>query len=308
MVMIASIGLAISQPFILNSVGLVAGKWFPESERAIANSIGILSSHIGMCAGFIITPVVIENGMSIKEMIILYGAIGAMVTFLFLIFAKEKPKTPPCPADQEFRSSFVEGLQGAWKKKNFRYSLIIFFCLLGIFNTFLTLIEPILKQLSNNNVNAMQVGILGVLILSIAILGSLGIGYLSNKDRLHRRKPFLVISNVIGAIGFASFLIAGDFSGMVVASLLYGFFTIGSGPLVLTFAAESAYPTSEVTSEGLLLFAGNLAGVIFLGGTALIHVDHSLLMISMVVITVFYNILIFLSKETKSSLQNVIKQ
>lgn len=307
MIVIATVGFAIAQPFISNSVGLVVGRWFPESERATANSIGTLSGNIGMCAGMILTPVVLESGLSIKGMLLLYGVIGACVAFLFVVFARERPKTPPCPLEQAFRLNFVEGLKGALVNKNFRYSLLIFFCLLGIFIAFLTLIEPIVKQLSNNGVNVIQVGILGLLILVAAVIGSVVICIISDKDKRHRRKPFMIISNVIGTLGFAALLFVGDFSGMVTALLVYGFFTAGSGPLILTFAAESAYPTSEATSEGLLLFAGNLAGAIFLGAAALLHIDHRLLVMSMVAIMIICIILIFLSKETKSSLHDATK-
>lgn len=307
MVMVATVGFAIAQPFILNSPGLVAGKWFPESERATANSIGLLSSYIGMCIGLLLTPILIEVGASIKEILLAYGAVGAIVAALFVIFVKEKPQTPPCPEDEAFRSDFVAGLKGAWKRKNFRYSLMIFFCMFGIFNTFFTLIEPILKQLSNNSVDATQVGIIGVLILGVATIGSFVICFISDKDKLHRRRPYMIIANIIGVMGLAAFIFAGDFSGMVVAAALYGFFIVGGAPLVLTFAAESAYPTSEGTSEGLLMFSGNVAGVLFLGGASVFHGNHNLLMVSMVAITIVYIILIFLSKETKLEKQNAIE-
>ncbi len=305
MVMIATVGFAIAQPFILNSPGLVAGKWFPESERATANSVGLLSSYIGMCVGLLLTPVVIAAGMSIKGMLMLYGAVGAVAALLFVIFVKEKPQTPPCPEEQAFRSDFAEGLKGAWRKKNFRYSIMIFFCMFGIFNTFFTLIEPILKQLSHNRVDATQVGIIGVLILGVAIFGSFITCLISDKDRLHRRKPYMIVGNIIGAVGLAAFIFAEAFPGMVAAAVLYGFFIVGGAPLVLTFAAESAYPTSEGTSEGLLMFSGNVAGVIFLGGASLFHGNHRLLMISIVAITVLYIGLMFLSRETKLESQTV---
>ena len=42
LVLVMTVGFAIAQPFLLNSPGLVAGKWFPERERATANSVGLL--------------------------------------------------------------------------------------------------------------------------------------------------------------------------------------------------------------------------------------------------------------------------
>ena len=41
-VVATTVGFAVAQPFILNAPGLVAGKWFPENERATANSVGML--------------------------------------------------------------------------------------------------------------------------------------------------------------------------------------------------------------------------------------------------------------------------
>lgn len=303
MVLVATIGFAIAQPFLLNSPGLVAGRWFPESERATANSVGLLSSYIGMCVGLLLTPVIIGQGMSIKGMLMVYGVIGAIIALLFLIFVKDKPEHPPCSEEEAFRSDFGEGLKGAWKKKNFRYSLFIFFCTFGIFNTFFTLIEPILKDLSGNGIDATQVGIIGVLILGVATVGSFVLGMISDKDKLHRRKPYMLIVNIIGGIGFAAFIVAEHFPMMVAAAVIYGFFVVGGAPLILTFAAESAYPTSEGTSEGLLMFSGNVAGVIFLGGAALIQSNHRLLMAVLTVITVIYIILMVLAKETKLEAQ-----
>ena len=91
MVLIVTIGFAIAQPFLLNSPGLVAGKWFPEGERATANSVGLLCSYLGMCVGLLLTPVMLEGGMSIKGMLMVYGIVGAVSAVLFLVFVKEKP-------------------------------------------------------------------------------------------------------------------------------------------------------------------------------------------------------------------------
>ncbi|HQH57154.1 MAG TPA: MFS transporter, partial [Candidatus Marinimicrobia bacterium] len=41
-VLIAQIGLAIGQPFILNSITKVAARWFPIAERATASGLGSL--------------------------------------------------------------------------------------------------------------------------------------------------------------------------------------------------------------------------------------------------------------------------
>ena len=303
LVLIITFGFAIAQPFLLNSPGLVAGKWFPEKERATANSVGLLCSYLGMCVGLLLTPVLLESGMTIKEMLLTYGIIGAVAAVLFLIFVKEKPPTPPCPEEQAMRSDFKEGIKFALKKKNFILALLIFFCMFGIFNTFFTMIEPILRTLTNEGVDATQVGIIGVIILGIGIVGSLILSLISDKDKHHRRLPYMIAVSIIGCIGLALFLVLKGFSGMAVAAALYGFFIVGGAPLTLTFAAESCYPTSEGTSEGLLMFAGNVAGVIFLGASSLFGTNHHMLMAALIAVTIIYIILMFFAKEVKLAKQ-----
>lgn len=298
-VVIASVGFAVAQPFLLNSPGLVAGRWFPENERATANSVPLLCSYLGMCIGLLLTPVLLGAGLTIKSMLLLYGAVGAVTAAAFLILVKEKPPTPPCSEEEAARDDFGAGMRGAMKKRDFVLALAIFFCMFGIFNTFFTMIEPILRQLSGEAVDATQVGVIGVVILVTGVVGSLVISMISDKDKRRRRLPYAIAANIIGAVGLSLFIFARGFGLMLAAAVLYGCFIVGAAPLILTFAAEAAYPTSEGTSEGLLMWAGNVAGVVFLGGASLFGGNHRLLMIVMVAVTIAYLIPMFLAKETK---------
>lgn len=297
-VLVATVGFAVAQPFLLNSPGLVAGKWFPENERATANSVGLLCSYVGMCLGLLLTPVMLDAGMTIKGMLTAYGILGVVTAVLFVAFVKEKPPTPPCAEEDAVRDDFKSGIKGAMKKKDFVLALIVFFCMFGVFNTFFTMIEPILRELSGDAVDSTQVGILGVVILVSGIIGSVIISMVSDKDRLQRRLSYAIGANVIGTVGLVVFIFAGNFTMMLIASLLYGIFIVGAAPLTLTFAAEASFPTSEGTSEGLLMWAGNVAGVIFLGAASLFG-SNKAVMIALVAVTVLYLIPMFMAKETK---------
>lgn len=252
-VLVATVGFAVAQPFLLNSPGLVAGKWFPENERATANSVGLLCSYVGMCLGLLLTPVMLDAGMTIKGMLTAYGVLGVVTAVLFVAFVKEKPPTPPCAEEDAVRGDAVDST---------------------------------------------QVGILGVVILVSGIIGSVIISMVSDKDRLQRRLPYAIGANVIGTVGLVVFIFAGNFTMMLIASLLYGIFIVGAAPLTLTFAAEASFPTSEGTSEGLLMWAGNVAGVIFLGAASLFG-SNKAVMIALVAVTVLYLIPMFMAKETK---------
>lgn len=302
MVLVITFGFAIAQPFILNAPGLVAGKWFPEKERATANGVGLLANFLGIAAGLMISPMLLESGMSIKGMLMVYGVIAFLSAVLFLVFAREKPPTPPCTDDEALRVDFKEGLKTAFKRKDFLLSVAMFFCMLGVFNTFFTMIEPIISSMTKGTVDSTQAGIIGVIVLVTGVLGSFVLSVISDKDKLHRRLPYMIVVNIIGTSGLILFMVFAGFKGMVIAALIYGFFVVGSAPLILTFAAEAAYPTSEGTSEGLLMFSGNVAGVIMLGAASFLGGNHMVLMAGLAAVSVISIVLMFMSKEIK--LQN----
>lgn len=299
MLIVMTIGFSIAQPFILNAPGLVAGRWFPEDERATANSGGLLANYVGMSIAFLLSPILLEKGIEIKAIMLIYGIAAAFSAVLFLIFAREAPPTPPCEEELAVRVDFKEGFVTAWKKKNFLFCVLIFFIMLGIFNAFFTLIEPIMTDMSGGAIDSTQSGIIGVAILLVGVVGSVVISLFSDKDKLHRRLPYLVGANIIGTIGFALFIFMNGFGGMMAAGLIYGFFTIGSAPVLITLAAEEAYPTSEGTSEGLMMWMGNIGGVIFLGITSLMGNNHLAMLIMMAVLSALVVICMAVMKETK---------
>ncbi|MEA4966040.1 MAG: MFS transporter [Oscillospiraceae bacterium] len=301
-VIVTTLGFAVAQPFILNAPGLVAGKWFPENERATANGAGLLANYLGMAVGLLLTPVLLQNGMDVKAILLVYGGCAAVSAVLFLAFAREHPPTPPCSVEAAVRANFKEGFRTALQKKNFMGCVLIFFCLLGVFNTFFTMIEPILGSMTGGTVDATGAGIVGVVILVTGIVGSLAVSVLSDRDKRRARLPYLIGCNIIGLVGFALFILLHSFAGMVAAGAVYGLFTIGSAPVLLTFAAEEAYPTSEGTSEGLLMLAGNIGGVVLLGLASLFRGNHLALLIFMAVLSAACVVRMLFAKETK--LQN----
>lgn len=298
-VLVMTVGFAIAQPFILNAPGLVAGKWFPENERATANGVGLLANYLGMGIGLLLTPLLLDGSMGIRTILLIYGIAALSGAILFLVLAKEKPPTPPCAEEDAHRASFGEGFRIALKRKNFLITLVVFFFMLGVFNTFFTMIEPIISSMTGGKVDPTGAGIVGVGILIAGIAGSLIIAAFSDRDKRHRRLPYMIICNIAGVVGFALFMLLNGFPGMLAAGLLYGFFTIGSAPVVLTFAAEAAYPASEGTSEGFLMFAGNVGGVVLLGISSLFGANHLNIMILMTAISALCIGLMFLAKETK---------
>jgi len=97
MVLMAQIGIAIGQPFLLNSITKLSALWFPMEERATAAGLGTLAMYIGILAGMVVTPVLFtSNGL--VGMMNVYGIGAAVIALIFLIFSRNAPPTPPCEA------------------------------------------------------------------------------------------------------------------------------------------------------------------------------------------------------------------
>jgi hypothetical protein len=52
----------------------------------------------------------------------------------------------------------------------------------------------------------------------------------------------------------------------LAASFVLGFFIMSAGPLGFQYAAEVSHPAPESTSQGMLLWVGQVTGLIFVAG------------------------------------------
>jgi len=98
-VIVAQIGLAVGQPFIINAATKVASNWFPISERATAVGIATLAQFLGIIGVMIATPMLITQATDgvyqLSGMLMTYGIISVVGAILFLVFMREKPPHPP---------------------------------------------------------------------------------------------------------------------------------------------------------------------------------------------------------------------
>jgi len=260
LVLIAQIGIAIGQPFILNAVTTVAARWFPREERATATGLGSLAIYLGILVGLALTPyLAIRSGIS--GVLISYGILSILATLMFFLFIRERPPSPPCPPDQEGRSLALDGLSKMIRQRDFILLLVIFFVGLGAFNAITTWIEEVLNP---RGFTITQAGNAGGAMIFGGILGALVLPLLS--DRYSRRVPFL-ISAVLGAtVGLVGVTYAVTYPLLLISSFIFGFFLLSAGPIGFQYGAEITYPAPEGTSNGLLLLMGQISGIIFILG------------------------------------------
>jgi sugar phosphate permease len=260
LVLIAQVGIAVGQPFVLNSVTKVSARWFPLRERAMSSGFGSLSAYLGILVALVLTPFLVLNG-GMEKMLTLYGVGALIAAVAFIALAREHPPTPPGPPEQEERALMFDGLKLALKKRDFLLLMLIFFIGLGVFNAVTTWIEDILRP---RGFSMVQAGYAGGLMIAGGVIGALILPTLS--DHYRRRVPFIVIA-LAGAIpGLVGVTYATSGAVLMLSAFTLGFFLLSSGPIVFQYGAEIARPTPEGTSNGLLLLMGQVSGIAFIFG------------------------------------------
>ncbi|MFA6743311.1 MAG: MFS transporter [Candidatus Neomarinimicrobiota bacterium] len=259
-VLVAQIGVAIGQPFILNAVTKVAARWFPIQERATASGLGSLAMYLGIVIGLVLTPyLTIRSG--IAGMLVIYGFVSVVAALVFFGLVRERPPTPPCLPGQEERALMFDGLKQTLRKRDFLLLMLIFFIGLGVFNGVTTWIENIMRP---RGFSITQAGLTGGLMIIGGIVGAIIVPTLS--DRMRRRVPFIILALAGATLGFVGVTYALSYWLLLTSAFVMGFFLLSAGPLGFQYGAEIAYPTPEGTSNGLLLLMGQISGIIFIFG------------------------------------------
>jgi sugar phosphate permease len=259
-VLIAQIGIAIGQPFILNAVTTVAARWFPVRERATAAGLGSLAMYLGILVALVLTPYLTIQSQ-IPGMLLTYGIVSMIAVVVFFALMKERPPTAPCRPDQEERSLVFDGLKESLRIKDFILLLIVFFVGLGVFNAVTTWIEDIVRPRGFSIVQAGNIG--GLMILG-GIIGAVVIPLLS--DHYRKRTPYLKLAMIGAILGLVGITFASDYWLLLVSAFVFGFFLLSAGPVGFQYGAEITHPTPEGTSNGLLLLMGQISGIVFILG------------------------------------------
>jgi MFS family permease len=311
MVMAGQVMLAIAQPFIINSPTAVAARWFPVKERAMATGLATLAQYIGILIAMVVTPMLIvsspaspDYGNGIGSMLKIYCIITVVASVTGWILLREKPQIPVSDENPE-SISFFAGLKHIFSLRDMWIMILLFTIGLGIFNAVNSMVDSIAKYIGVDDSN----GLIGGLMLIGGIIGAIILPILS--DLYKKRKLFLVICVVgmipgIAGITFAPILTGGQgvhpeaaHTMALVSSFILGFFVMSAGPIGFQYAAEISAPAPESTSQGLMLWVGQLSGIIMVTGMSMNN--KSLLpvfMISFVILIAIAAIMVSFIKES----------
>ncbi|MHC1740399.1 MAG: MFS transporter [Anaerolineaceae bacterium] len=292
-VLLSTIGIAIAQPFLLNAWTTVPAKWFNLEFRATAVGLVTLANLVGTALGMVLTPILIES-MPIPQVQLIYGVVTAFSAVIFIIFVRETPPTPPCPAGMEVRALMLDGLKNALKNKLFWYYLIVAFIGMGLFTGVTTWVEPIIRPRGFTPTDA---GTLGALMLIGGVIGAVVIPPFS--DQTHKRKIFLLLGVLASIPGLVGLTFSPSIWVLYISAFTMGFFITCISPIGMQYAAEITQPTPEGTSNGLIQLFGQASVVFVYLMEATKAKDGSftpalLIMVGMLLVSAFF---VFLLKD-----------
>ncbi|MHA1407018.1 MAG: MFS transporter [Candidatus Heimdallarchaeaceae archaeon] len=262
-ILIFQIGCAIGQPFVLNSFTKLATNWFPEKEKTLASGLGTMSLLLGVMIAMLVSPMLFGLGMA--TMLYVYGGITLFFTVLYLILVKDKPPTPANAYGDKTKVFETKGTLDLFKKRDFNILFILILIGLGVFNAISTGIDLLFYDLRNVPpalTHDDAVGLIGGIMIVGGIIGAIVLSTLSDKFR--KRRIFLILAVLSSTIISLLYFFIHDFIVVLILSFIFGFFLISALPIGLTFAAEITYPIPEETSNGWLIWIGQISGIILI--------------------------------------------
>ena len=255
--LISQIGISLGQPFVLNGITKLATVWFSPKEEGTAVGLGTLALFIGMMVALGATPAIVE-GLSYTSMLWVYGIAGILGALVFILVVRSEPLTPSRAPQSDLSTASWGGLGVILKNRNFILLGFVTFVGLGGFNGLATWLEKILHDL--HNIPMTEGSTISTALIFAGMIGCIAIPLIS--DKVRRRKPFLLIGTMLGAICIAAMIFIRGYTANMINCIVLGFFLLSTFPIVLTMSAEVTGPKYAGVSVGYLQLLGNLAAVI----------------------------------------------
>jgi nitrate/nitrite transporter NarK len=265
LVLCGMIGIAVGQPFVLNSITKLVATWFPTGESALATGLATLSLFVGMMVALAVTPPLLaafgaERLASLRSVVLVYSLAALGGLLLFALLARARPPTPPQRTERELQDEGTaitrRSLRAIFALRNFLLLCVILFIGNGAFVGVLQLLEKILLP---KGIATGTAGNIGAVMVLAGVVGCIVIPALS--DKVARRKPFLVLAAASAVPTLFLLGTLGDVTALFVVGAVSGFFLLSAYPLVLTFAEETTGHALTGTASSILLLLGNAGGV-----------------------------------------------
>jgi predicted MFS family arabinose efflux permease len=254
LLLIAQIGIAVAQPFVVNAVSKLVLDWFEPEQIALCDGIATVGMFLGMALGLAATPLAVAR-LGYSGAMAAFAVLSSAVAVAFFVWGKSRDAGGPAIA-----ANTGLGLGELKSMLRSRELLLVFalsFLGLGFFNGLTTWIEPILAP---SGINSVQAGFIGAALIVGGIVGAAIIPALS--DRYRRRKPFLLLSIVAAALTLYPLCTRSGYDLLLGLGALQGFFFLPAFALLLASCGEIAGEKRAGAATGALMLFGNAGGVV----------------------------------------------
>jgi len=198
---------------------------------------------------------------NIESILYLDTILAVILTIAFFAVARDKPPHPP---DIDVLAEVTPSIRGMLKDRNVWFISFGFFAGFGIFIGLTAIIEELLLSLGIPVAAGLGAPVIVmVLLLVFGIIGAVAVPTIS--DKVGKRKPFLMVSLVVGIIATWILGTTSITEVSYVSAAILGFFLIAVMPVALSMLEEfkTVGPELSGASTGLAFWWGNLGG--FLG-------------------------------------------
>ena len=240
--------IAVGQPFVLNSITKVAGRYFPSGERTAAVSIGSVALFAGILGAVLSGgPLLDAGGLTL---LLRVQAAVAILAALWVLAVIRAPVAYPGDPSVALSLRWLRGDRFMWLLGG------LLFVGMGVFNAVATWLDSILTHFGHGGASG---DLIAIMTVGGMAGGALLPGIVARRDQ---RRGMLEIAVVVTGVAFA--VIAAVHNPVLGGAVLFvaGFFLLAGLPVVLDWSELVAGPERAGGAAGFLLLSGNLGGVV----------------------------------------------
>ncbi|XP_049603968.1 solute carrier family 49 member A3 [Syngnathus scovelli] len=264
-VMLGQTLAAMAQPLIIVTPTKMAALWFPEHQRATANTMSSMANPLGILVANLVSPAVAHKSDQIPTLMLAYAVPACLACFLATVGIRSNapPTLPSASAEFSTSEPFVQGVKLLLKNRAYLVLLLCFGSGVGVFTCFSTLLDQILCVQGYTNDFA---GLCGALFIVFGIVGAALLGLYVDKTKRFTEaiKINMALSSLAGIVFSVVCLMQQQSIVVATVCSLFGFFGFSIFPVVMELSVECSYPVGEATSAGLVFVSGQILSIIYI--------------------------------------------
>jgi len=195
--------------------------------------------------------------------------LGTVILVFCLILFREKPETPPSSTEASETSKVWQNIKKVLKDRNAILLIASFGLILGVMNTYGTIIGIISSDLGYTEANA---SLFGAVFIVGGIFGSGVFGGLVEVKKNYKQATVIICWLTFVTPLPMYFALPTKLVWAVALSVFWiGFSSVSILPVGIDFGVELTHPIAESISSGLLMSSGQFFGIILtISGSVLI--------------------------------------